>query len=134
MVLCWCSFIMECNWFLSDSIESKHWIVWCKSMHLPWLVVTLYLHNYILRWTDIETCLICLKVKVPREYIKLSPLSSAIIPHKTADGHLTKTGYVKLTAFSQVVITSVISRAFTGATYFLWFDILSKGSAVNWNL
>ncbi|KAE8098833.1 hypothetical protein FH972_016868 [Carpinus fangiana] len=41
------------------------------------------------------------EVKVPREYIKLSPLSSAIIPHRTADGHLTKTGYVKLSAFSQ---------------------------------
>ncbi|KAK4581592.1 hypothetical protein RGQ29_024980 [Quercus rubra] len=41
------------------------------------------------------------EVKIPREYIKLSPISSAIIPHRTADGHLTKTGYVKLSAFSQ---------------------------------
>jgi len=110
---------MKCNWFLSDSIESKHRIIgWCKSMHLHWLVVTFYLHNCILCWTDIETCLICLKVKVPREYIKLSPLSSAIIPHRTADGHLTKTGYVKLSAFSQVVVTSVISRAFKDATFY----------------
>ncbi|KAK7345079.1 hypothetical protein VNO77_15486 [Canavalia gladiata] len=41
------------------------------------------------------------EVKLPREYIKLSPISSAIIPHKSSDGHLTKTGYVKLLAFSQ---------------------------------
>ena len=43
-----------------------------------------------------------LKVKLPREYIKLSPLSSAIIPHRLPDGQLTKTGYVKLSAFFQV--------------------------------
>ncbi|KAA8517035.1 hypothetical protein F0562_017147 [Nyssa sinensis] len=41
------------------------------------------------------------EVKLPREVIKLSPLSSAIIPHRTPDGHLLKTGYVKLSAFSQ---------------------------------
>ncbi|KAK7278879.1 hypothetical protein RJT34_23918 [Clitoria ternatea] len=41
------------------------------------------------------------EVKLPREYIKLSPISSAIIPHISPDGHLTKTGYVKLSAFSQ---------------------------------
>lgn len=41
------------------------------------------------------------EVKIPREYIKLSPISSAIIPHRSPDGHLTKTGYVKLSAFSQ---------------------------------
>ncbi|RDX94965.1 Carboxyl-terminal-processing peptidase 3, chloroplastic, partial [Mucuna pruriens] len=41
------------------------------------------------------------EVKLPREYIKLSPISSAIIPHRSPDGHLTKTGYVKLSAFSQ---------------------------------
>ncbi|XP_027363339.1 carboxyl-terminal-processing peptidase 3, chloroplastic isoform X2 [Abrus precatorius] len=41
------------------------------------------------------------EVKLPREHIKLSPLSSAIIPHRSPDGHLTKTGYVKLSAFSQ---------------------------------
>ncbi|OWM67213.1 hypothetical protein CDL15_Pgr000665 [Punica granatum] len=40
-------------------------------------------------------------VSLPREYIRLSPISSAIIPHRTPEGHLTKTGYVKLTAFSQ---------------------------------
>ena len=44
-----------------------------------------------------------LKVKLPREYIKLSPISSAIIPHRTPDGQLAKTGYVKLLAFSQVL-------------------------------
>ncbi|WVY98702.1 hypothetical protein V8G54_030853 [Vigna mungo] len=41
------------------------------------------------------------EVKLPRELIKLSPISSAIIPHRSPDGHLTKTGYVKLSAFSQ---------------------------------
>ncbi|XP_015866140.2 carboxyl-terminal-processing peptidase 3, chloroplastic [Ziziphus jujuba] len=41
------------------------------------------------------------EVKLPREYIKFSPISSAIIPHKTPEGRLTKTGYVKLAAFSQ---------------------------------
>ncbi|CAN1255580.1 Carboxyl-terminal-processing peptidase 3, chloroplastic [Linum perenne] len=40
-------------------------------------------------------------VELRREYIKLSPISSAIIPHRTPDGRLAKTGYVKLSAFSQ---------------------------------
>ena len=43
-----------------------------------------------------------LKVNLARDYIKLSPISSAIIPHRTPDGRLLKTGYVKLSAFSQV--------------------------------
>ncbi|XP_074306950.1 carboxyl-terminal-processing peptidase 3, chloroplastic [Silene latifolia] len=41
------------------------------------------------------------EVNLPREDIKLSPISSAIIPHKTPDGHLSRTGYVRLSAFSQ---------------------------------
>ncbi|XP_059668458.1 carboxyl-terminal-processing peptidase 3, chloroplastic isoform X2 [Cornus florida] len=41
--------------------------------------------------------------KLPREFIKLSPISSAIIPHRSSDGRLSKTGYVKLSAFSQTV-------------------------------
>ncbi|CAN4123351.1 unnamed protein product [Withania somnifera] len=41
------------------------------------------------------------EVKLPRELIKLSPISSAIIPHKMPDGRLLKTGYVKLSSFSQ---------------------------------
>lgn len=49
-----------------------------------------------------------MKVKLPREYIKFSPISSAIIPHRSSDGHLTKTGYVKLSAFSQVSEESAI--------------------------
>lgn len=49
---------------------------------------------------------IYLKVNIPREYIKLSPISRTIIPHRTPDGHLAKTGYVKLSAFSQVVKTA----------------------------
>ncbi|KZV36376.1 carboxyl-terminal-processing peptidase 3, chloroplastic [Dorcoceras hygrometricum] len=40
-------------------------------------------------------------IKLPREVIKLSPISSAILSHITPDGHLSKTGYVKLSAFSQ---------------------------------
>ncbi|KAK6941859.1 Tail specific protease [Dillenia turbinata] len=42
-----------------------------------------------------------LTVNLPREHIKLSPISSAIIPHRTPDGRQSKTGYVKLSAFSQ---------------------------------
>ncbi|CAM8976237.1 unnamed protein product [Rhodiola kirilowii] len=41
------------------------------------------------------------EVKLPRENIRLSPISSAIINHRTPDGHISKTGYVKLAAFSQ---------------------------------
>ncbi|XP_034694517.1 carboxyl-terminal-processing peptidase 3, chloroplastic [Vitis riparia] len=41
------------------------------------------------------------EVKLSRDFIKLSPISSAIIPHKTPDGHVSKLGYVKLSAFSQ---------------------------------
>ncbi|KAK9055490.1 hypothetical protein SSX86_026573 [Deinandra increscens subsp. villosa] len=41
------------------------------------------------------------EVRLPREFIKLSPISSSIIPHRTPDGHVSKTGYVKLLAFSQ---------------------------------
>ncbi|KAL2501691.1 Carboxyl-terminal-proCES [Forsythia ovata] len=47
------------------------------------------------------------EVKVPREIIKLSPVSSAIIPHKGPDGHLSKTGYVKLSTFSQSAATEM---------------------------
>ncbi|XP_073045849.1 carboxyl-terminal-processing peptidase 3, chloroplastic isoform X1 [Primulina eburnea] len=44
----------------------------------------------------------CVKeIKLPREDIKLSPISSAILSHITPDGHLSKTGYVKLSTFSQ---------------------------------
>ncbi|XP_057999785.1 carboxyl-terminal-processing peptidase 3, chloroplastic isoform X2 [Hevea brasiliensis] len=41
------------------------------------------------------------EVKLPREYIKLSPIASSIIPHRTPDGRQIKTGYVKLSNFSQ---------------------------------
>jgi C-terminal peptidase prc len=47
------------------------------------------------------------EVKLPRDYIKLSPISSAIIPHTTPDGRLAKTGYVKLTAFSQTAASDM---------------------------
>uniref|UniRef100_A0A1J3I8Q4 C-terminal processing peptidase n=1 Tax=Noccaea caerulescens TaxID=107243 RepID=A0A1J3I8Q4_NOCCA len=47
------------------------------------------------------------EVKLPRDYIKLSPISSAIIPHTTPDGRLAKTGYVKLTAFSQTAASDL---------------------------
>lgn len=49
------------------------------------------------------------EVKIPREYIKLSPVSSAIIPHRTQDGQLSKTGYVKLLAFSQTAASEMES-------------------------
>ncbi|GMN54799.1 hypothetical protein TIFTF001_023925 [Ficus carica] len=42
------------------------------------------------------------EVNLSRENIKFSPISSTIITHKTPDGRLTKTGYVKLREFSQV--------------------------------
>ncbi|XP_072982110.1 carboxyl-terminal-processing peptidase 3, chloroplastic [Typha latifolia] len=41
------------------------------------------------------------EVLLPREVIRLSPLSSTIISHKSRDGHESKTGYVRLAAFSQ---------------------------------
>ncbi|GAA0148437.1 serine protease [Lithospermum erythrorhizon] len=41
------------------------------------------------------------EVRIPREVIRLSPLSGAIISHTLPDGHQSKTGYVKLLAFSQ---------------------------------
>ncbi|CAL1353342.1 unnamed protein product [Linum trigynum] len=47
------------------------------------------------------------EVKLSREYIRLSPISSAIIPHRTPDGRLAKTGYVKLSAFSQSAATDM---------------------------
>ncbi|XP_010504702.1 PREDICTED: carboxyl-terminal-processing peptidase 3, chloroplastic-like isoform X1 [Camelina sativa] len=47
------------------------------------------------------------EVKVSRDYIKLSPISSTIIPHTTPDGRLAKTGYVKLTAFSQTAASEM---------------------------
>ncbi|KAK1575078.1 hypothetical protein Q3G72_002363 [Acer saccharum] len=50
---------------------------------------------------DIQSNSTIREVNLPREYIKFSPISRAIIPHKTPDGHLLKTGYVKLSAFSQ---------------------------------
>nr|XP_029118540.1 carboxyl-terminal-processing peptidase 3, chloroplastic isoform X3 [Elaeis guineensis] len=41
------------------------------------------------------------EVKLSREVIKLSPISSTVISHKSSDGHESKTGYVRLSAFSQ---------------------------------
>ncbi|XP_057982431.1 carboxyl-terminal-processing peptidase 3, chloroplastic [Malania oleifera] len=49
------------------------------------------------------------EVKLSREFIKLSLLSSAIIPHRTPDGHVAKTGYVKLSAFSQTAAAEMES-------------------------
>ncbi|GAB4851581.1 Carboxyl-terminal-processing peptidase 3, chloroplastic [Ancistrocladus abbreviatus] len=47
------------------------------------------------------------EVNLPRDFIKLSPISSAIIPHRTPDGHLSKTGYVKLSTFSQTAASDM---------------------------
>uniref|UniRef100_A0A1D1Z0V3 C-terminal processing peptidase n=1 Tax=Anthurium amnicola TaxID=1678845 RepID=A0A1D1Z0V3_9ARAE len=41
------------------------------------------------------------EVKLSREVIKLSPISSTIISHMSLDGHESKIGYVRLSAFSQ---------------------------------
>uniref|UniRef100_R7VZJ0 Carboxyl-terminal-processing protease n=1 Tax=Aegilops tauschii TaxID=37682 RepID=R7VZJ0_AEGTA len=41
------------------------------------------------------------EVQLSREVINLSPLSTAIISHRSGDGHEGKTGYVRLAAFSQ---------------------------------
>ncbi|WOL13975.1 hypothetical protein Cni_G22755 [Canna indica] len=41
------------------------------------------------------------EVQLSREVIKLSPLSSTIIHHKSINGYESKTGYVRLSAFSQ---------------------------------
>ncbi|KAK3217764.1 hypothetical protein Dsin_011734 [Dipteronia sinensis] len=59
--------------------------------------VTVKLHSE----KDVRSDSTIREVNLPREYIKLSPISRAIIPHKTPDGRLLKTGYVKLSAFSQ---------------------------------
>ncbi|OVA12273.1 PDZ domain [Macleaya cordata] len=53
------------------------------------------------KFHDVNTNLFLSGVKLSREFIKLSPITSAIISHKTPDGHPFKTGYVKLSAFSQ---------------------------------
>ncbi|KAM7263912.1 hypothetical protein ACFE04_001595 [Oxalis oulophora] len=47
------------------------------------------------------------EVNIPREYIKISPISSAVIPHRSPDGRVIKTGYVKLAAFSQTAATDM---------------------------
>ncbi|KAK8705324.1 hypothetical protein V6N13_048928 [Hibiscus sabdariffa] len=47
------------------------------------------------------------EVKLPRELIRLSPISSTVITHRTPDGRLTKTGYVKLITFSQTAATDM---------------------------
>ncbi|KAL4198289.1 hypothetical protein AMTRI_Chr03g139430 [Amborella trichopoda] len=47
------------------------------------------------------------EVKLSRGVIKLSPISSAIIPHTAPDGHLSKTGYLRLSAFSQTAASDM---------------------------
>lgn len=42
------------------------------------------------------------KVKLSREVIKISPVSTAIISHVSPSGRESKIGYVRLSAFSQV--------------------------------
>lgn len=41
------------------------------------------------------------EVKIFRENITLTPVFTAVLPHMAPDGHLAKTGYLRLTAFSQ---------------------------------
>ncbi|KAF3331302.1 carboxyl-terminal-processing peptidase 3 [Carex littledalei] len=50
---------------------------------------------------------VSLSVKIPREVIRLSPLSSTIISHQLNDGHVAKTGYVRLSAFSQTAASEM---------------------------
>ncbi|KAH7512449.1 hypothetical protein FEM48_Zijuj12G0091900 [Ziziphus jujuba var. spinosa] len=69
------------------------------------------------------------EVKLPREYIKFSPISSAIIPHKTPEGRLTKTGYVKLAAFSQVVSLILLSPNCAKICY-LSFNVFVKSLSI----
>lgn len=47
------------------------------------------------------------EVNLPREFISLSPVSSYVILHKAPDGNLAKTGYVKLSAFSQTAASDM---------------------------
>ncbi|XP_042427906.1 carboxyl-terminal-processing peptidase 3, chloroplastic-like [Zingiber officinale] len=47
------------------------------------------------------------EVQISREVIKLSPLSSTIIRHKSNDGYESKIGYVRLSAFSQNAATEM---------------------------
>lgn len=50
------------------------------------------------------------EVTLRRETILLSPVYSAVIHHVAPSGQETKTGYVRLSAFSQVCISSVTTR------------------------
>lgn len=47
------------------------------------------------------------EVNLPREFIKFSPISSAIIPHVNPDGHLSRMGYVRLATFSQTAASDM---------------------------
>lgn len=49
------------------------------------------------------------EVKVPREVIRLSPISSTVISHRSQDGHESKTGYVRLSSFSQTAASEMES-------------------------
>ncbi|CAI9100062.1 OLC1v1036984C1 [Oldenlandia corymbosa var. corymbosa] len=52
------------------------------------------------------------EVNLPREVIQLSPVSSAVIPHRTPDGRMSKLGYVKLSAFSQTAAMDLENTIF----------------------
>lgn len=52
------------------------------------------------------------KVKLPREVIKLSPISSTVFSHRSGDGSELKTGYVRLSAFSQVLSSDACILSF----------------------
>lgn len=49
------------------------------------------------------------EVKLPREVIKLSPISSTVFSHRSGDGSEFKTGYVRLSAFSQTAAAEMES-------------------------
>ncbi|XP_020595917.1 carboxyl-terminal-processing peptidase 3, chloroplastic isoform X2 [Phalaenopsis equestris] len=48
-----------------------------------------------------------LSVIIPREAIKLSALSTAVISHRSVDGHESKIGYVRLSTFSQTAASDM---------------------------
>ncbi|KAJ0965137.1 hypothetical protein J5N97_026275 [Dioscorea zingiberensis] len=47
------------------------------------------------------------EVQLPREVIKFSPIFTTVISHNSDDGHEVKTGYVRLSAFSQTAATEM---------------------------
>lgn len=105
------------NSSIREVLNYFHWEVHscARQKHIFFFFLLLFLlfiyFFFISTYQELDVSSHLLKVKIPREYIKLSPVSSAIIPHRTQDGQLSKTGYVKLFAFSQVNVDQCLLRA-----------------------